>query len=60
MKRALIIALLGLGLSAAEPAPAHCAICVYSGNCLDASICGKGCVCLKPPMESWGKCFAID
>ena len=32
----------------------------YSGQCLNGSICGSGCVCIKDSGDVWGYCASIN
>lgn len=41
-----------------NPKKAHCAWC-YTGKCMNNSICGTGCVCLKKGMDFWGECYSF-
>lgn len=41
------------------PREAQCAFCPSIG-CVDRSVCGKGCVCLKTGTEVYGQCVSIE
>jgi len=44
--------------SAADPDPAECRSCVYSGTCFSDSICGHDCICIKERYRpTSGRCF---
>lgn len=53
---ALVLALVAL---TARPKPSECAFC-FTGRCLDSSICGSGCVCVKFGLDQWGRCATIE
>lgn len=32
----------------------------YGGQCINSSICGSGCVCLKRNLELSGYCYSVE
>lgn len=63
MKKVLLaVAVLGalfLTPNRAKINQAECAWC-YSGDCINNSICGSGCVCIKRGFETFGYCASIN
>lgn len=60
MKTLLVILALAAAALFLTPYPkGRCAWC-YSGQCLNSSICGGGCVCVKQGMDSWGYCASFN
>ena len=53
------VLLLAGGLVLGNPKPCYAGLC-FDVRCLNSSICGLGCVCLKRGTEPMGHCYSID
>lgn len=61
MKKALAFLVIVFTVSVVQlwPTKASCAYC-YSGRCINSSICGNNCKCLKKGNDHWGACYSMN